>query len=78
MARFSVYSGLILVGYSSLESGDPPMGVVFGQFEPNHWVSHYSKRVPHKALRPVRFDPFSKNRNRRSCSTYGNRHSGLR
>ena len=34
MARFSIYSGLILVGYSSLESGDPPMGVAFGQFEP--------------------------------------------
>lgn len=34
MARFSIYSELILVGYSSLESGDPPMGVAFGQFEP--------------------------------------------
>lgn len=34
MARFSIYSGMMLVGYSSLESGDPPMGVAFGQFEP--------------------------------------------
>lgn len=34
MAQFSIYSGLFLVGYSSLENGDPPMGVAFGQFEP--------------------------------------------
>lgn len=34
MMRFSIYSGLVLVGYSALDYGDPPMGVVFGQFEP--------------------------------------------
>ncbi|WP_241151751.1 hypothetical protein [Pseudomonas viridiflava] len=34
MARFSIYSGLTLVGYSSLENGDPSMGVAFGLFEP--------------------------------------------
>jgi len=34
MARFSIYSGMMLIGYSSLEGGDPPMGVAFGQFEP--------------------------------------------
>lgn len=34
MARFSVYSGAILVGHSALENRDPPMGVAFGQFEP--------------------------------------------
>lgn len=32
--RFSIYSGLVLVGYSALDYGDPPMGVAFGQFEP--------------------------------------------
>jgi hypothetical protein len=34
LARFSVFSGLLLVGYTALESGDPPMGVAFGEFEP--------------------------------------------
>jgi hypothetical protein len=34
MTRFSIYSGLVLVGYSALEYGDPPMGVAFGQLEP--------------------------------------------
>lgn len=34
MARFAVYSGLVLVGYSSLEYGDAPMGVAFGRLEP--------------------------------------------
>ncbi|WDG78659.1 hypothetical protein PUP68_14595 [Pseudomonas chlororaphis] len=34
MAQFSIFSGLVLVGYSALEYGDPPMGVAFGQFEP--------------------------------------------
>jgi len=34
MMRFSIYSGLVLVGYSALDYGDPPMGVAFGQFEP--------------------------------------------
>ena len=34
MQRFSIYSGSVLVGYSALEHGDPPMGVAFGEFEP--------------------------------------------
>ncbi|WP_246474992.1 hypothetical protein [Pseudomonas folii] len=34
MARFSVYSGTTLVGYSALENTDPSMGVAFGQFDP--------------------------------------------
>lgn len=34
MTRFSIYSGLVLVGYSALDYGDPPMGVASGQFEP--------------------------------------------
>jgi hypothetical protein len=34
MARFSIHSGLTLVGHASLESGDPPMGVAFDRFEP--------------------------------------------
>lgn len=34
MTRFSIYSGLVLVGYSALKYGDPPMGIAFGQFEP--------------------------------------------
>jgi hypothetical protein len=34
MARISIHSGLILAGHASLESGDPPMGVAFGRFEP--------------------------------------------
>lgn len=40
MAKFAVYSGNVLVGYSELESGDAPMGVAFGVFEP---LSAYSK-----------------------------------
>jgi len=34
MMRFSIYSGSVLVGYSALESGDPSMGVAFGELEP--------------------------------------------
>lgn len=32
--KFSIYSNDLLVGHSELESGDPPMGVAFGAFEP--------------------------------------------
>lgn len=35
MERFEVYSNDVLVGHSILESGDPPMGVAFGEFLPN-------------------------------------------
>jgi len=35
MHRFEIYSGSSLVGWSELESGDPPMGVAFGQFIPS-------------------------------------------
>ncbi|GLQ99152.1 hypothetical protein [Dyella mobilis] len=34
MYRFDVYSGELLIGWSELESGDPPMGVAFGKFIP--------------------------------------------
>jgi hypothetical protein len=34
MSDFRVYSGVTLVGTSSLEQGDPPMGVAFGSFIP--------------------------------------------
>lgn len=34
MAKFSVYSGNLLVGHSYLEQGDAPMGVAFGVFDP--------------------------------------------
>lgn len=32
--RFNIYSGESLIGWSELESGDPPMGVAFGKFIP--------------------------------------------
>jgi hypothetical protein len=34
MEWFHIYSGSVLVGRSALETGDPPMGVVSGEFEP--------------------------------------------
>jgi len=34
MRRFSIYSGPLLVGWSDLEAGDPPMGVASGKFIP--------------------------------------------
>lgn len=34
MAKFAVYAGPVLIGYSALELGDAPMGVAFGLFEP--------------------------------------------
>ena len=34
MRRFKIFSGSILIGWSNLEAGDPPMGVAFGQFFP--------------------------------------------
>jgi len=35
MPRFEVSAGSILVGYSELERGDPPMGVAEGRFFPS-------------------------------------------
>ena len=32
--RFQVFSASLLVGWSELELGDPPMGVAFGRFLP--------------------------------------------
>ncbi|WP_419684090.1 hypothetical protein ACN22W_10575 [Burkholderia theae] len=32
MMMFAIYAKDILVGYSALELGDPPMGVAFGKF----------------------------------------------
>ena len=34
MELFQIYSGSTLVGWSALENGDPPMGVVSGEFKP--------------------------------------------
>lgn len=34
MPTFEVYYANMLVGFSDLENGDPPMGVAFGQFKP--------------------------------------------
>jgi len=34
MSEFRIYSGGALVGTSTLEHGDPPMGVAFGRFMP--------------------------------------------
>jgi hypothetical protein len=34
MEWFHIYSGSVLMGRSALETGDPPMGVVSGEFEP--------------------------------------------
>jgi hypothetical protein len=31
---FDIFHGDVLIGRSELESGDPPMGVAFGRFEP--------------------------------------------
>src|SRR5262245_2037090 len=31
---FDIFHGDVLIGRSELESGDPPMGVAFGQFVP--------------------------------------------
>jgi hypothetical protein len=35
MPRFEVFTGSILIGYSELELGDPPMGVAEGKFLPS-------------------------------------------
>ena len=37
---FSIYAGDVLVGHSAFETGDPPMGVVFGAFQPS---PHFSE-----------------------------------
>ena len=34
MAKFSIHSQGLLIGHSLLESGDAPIGVAFGAFEP--------------------------------------------
>lgn len=40
MPTFSIYAHEVLVGYSSLELGDPPMGVAFGIFRPTPGYSN--------------------------------------
>lgn len=35
VGRFEVYSNDVLIGWSELELGDPPMGVAFGKFLPS-------------------------------------------
>jgi len=32
--RFEILDGDVVIGTASFESGDPPMGVVYGNFEP--------------------------------------------
>lgn len=32
---YAIYAGDILIGHSAFEAGDPPMGVVFGVFQPS-------------------------------------------
>ena len=34
MQQFEIYTGTTLIGHSSLEFGDPPMGVAGGRFSP--------------------------------------------
>ncbi|WP_236451613.1 hypothetical protein [Stutzerimonas stutzeri] len=36
MGKYAIYSRDELVGYSELESGDPPMGAAFGTFTPSN------------------------------------------
>lgn len=35
MPKFAIYSGPLLIGWSDLESGDPPMGVASGKMIPS-------------------------------------------
>jgi hypothetical protein len=35
MPRFEIYNHSLLIGWSELESGDPPMGVASGKFFPS-------------------------------------------
>ncbi|WP_177330325.1 hypothetical protein [Pseudomonas sp. PH1b] len=43
--RFKVYQGSTLLGWSALESADPPMGVAFGQFIPAAAYAALQERV---------------------------------
>jgi hypothetical protein len=45
MPRFSIYSGPLLVGWSELETGDPPMGVAEGKFIPTADYAKIQARV---------------------------------
>src|SRR5215207_10998820 len=45
MTRFEIYSGAMLIGWSGLESGDPPMGVALGRFIPADDYSSVRERV---------------------------------
>jgi hypothetical protein len=33
--KYEVFSGDVMIGWSELEAGDPPMGVAFGVFHPS-------------------------------------------
>jgi hypothetical protein len=46
---FGIFHGDVLIGQSELESGDPPMGVAFGQFEPTDAFAPLRK-----AMKPAR------------------------
>lgn len=45
MPRFGIYSHDLLIGWSDLESGDPPMGVAFGRFIPTPAYRTIQSRV---------------------------------
>jgi hypothetical protein len=53
MSRFEIYAGSTLIGYSELESGDPPMGCAGGRFLP---LPNYSS-----VKSSCRIDPHSGN-----------------
>ncbi len=46
MDRFLVIAGAEVIGFTRLESGDPPMGVAFGAFFPNHRYAAFCKETP--------------------------------
>jgi hypothetical protein len=45
MPRFAIYAGLLLIGHSDLENGDPPMGVAAGRFVPSAGYASVQARV---------------------------------
>lgn len=58
MSNYKVFSGTTLIGYSALETGDPPMGAACGKFLPlpaysaiqSQFISHRDLPQAHLAL----------------------------
>jgi hypothetical protein len=47
LEMYSIYAGDILVGHSAFETGDPPMGVASGVFQPNpNFSGLHARGVP--------------------------------